>query len=107
MGFSFEAAFSRRNFTRNGGMVSLPKSALVLAAGLAVFAGCANRETAPSAGGPFSSSAANPAATERLMSQTLPQKTPPASSATPPVDQAALLTQPHRNVPAQRQSTGA
>jgi Outer membrane protein len=88
-------------------MVSLPKSALVLAAGLAVFAGCANHETAPSAGGPFSSSAANPVATERLMSQTLPQKAPPAFSATPPVDQAALLTQTDRNVPAQRQSTGA
>ena len=88
-------------------MVSLPKSALVLAAGLALFAGCANRNAAPSAGRPFSSTGANPAVTERLMSQTLPQKAPPASSATPPVDQAALLTQTDRNVPEQRQSTGA
>jgi cobalt-zinc-cadmium efflux system outer membrane protein len=88
-------------------MVSLPKTALVLAAGLAAIGGCAGRDIAPSAGGPFSSSAANPAATERLMSQALPQKAPPPSSAAPPVDQAVLLTQTDRSIPARKESPAA
>lgn len=88
-------------------MVSLPKTALVLTAGLAVLAGCANREALSPPSGGLSGSASNPALMERLMSESLPQKAPPALPATPPVDQAALLTQTDRAIPTQRQSSGA